>query len=116
MGYCITQTDGSFEFSDPDGALKAIQGIPSGKYGWTHHDSSVDNLRDALEEWRWDYDKYGLNFGGEKIGDDQVLFDAIAPFVKEGSYLQMQGEDGCIWRWYFDGKTCEEQNATISFE
>ncbi|SEW38836.1 hypothetical protein [[Clostridium] fimetarium] len=27
----------------------------------------------------------------------------IAPYVESGSFIEMQGENGTIWRWIFDG-------------
>jgi hypothetical protein len=60
-----------------------------------------------MEELRWpiEYDTEGnivdVEFNGEKYWDDEVIFEAIAPFVKDGSYIQMQGEDGERWRWVF---------------
>ena len=59
---------------------------------------------------------FELNFAGEKLGDDEILFQAIAPFVKKDSYIEMQGECGLIWRWSFDGKTMKEKTANIMFE
>src|SRR5690606_21320852 len=61
----------------------------------------------ALDAWRWvpereaTGDIVGLRFRGERLGDDRVLFEAIAPFVEPGSFIEMVGEDGAIWRWTF---------------
>jgi hypothetical protein len=41
----------------------------------------------------------------------------IAPYVRSGSYLIMQGDDGCYWKWAFlDGKCTEINGGAISFE
>ena len=75
-----------------------------------------------LREWRWapelndDGDIIALYFEGEKLGDDVLLWQAIAPAVADGSFLEMVGEDGCIWRWWFDGTACDEQSSTVTFE
>ena len=42
-----------------------------------------------------------LEFDGEKSGDEDILFRAIAPFVESGSFIEMRGEDGCQWRCLF---------------
>lgn len=42
--------------------------------------------------------------GGSDYGDQELL-TVIAPFVEEGSYLQMFDEDGNHWRWVFTGGT-----------
>lgn len=48
--------------------------------------------------------------------DDEVLFEVIAPFVKEGSYIQFAGEDGLIWRYSFKNGKYVEQYPNISWE
>lgn len=74
--------------------------------------SEAQSLSEALEGWRYhtETDKDGnihsIYFTGEKLGQDQLLFDAIAPFVKEGSYISMIGESGCKWKWIFKNNQC----------
>jgi hypothetical protein len=107
-------------------AIRALsgKGPHSGRFSWVDRDFATrcDNFHDIMDEWRWEpeYDDDGnvdnIEFTGEKIGDDKVLFDAIAPFVESGSYIEMLGEDGTRWKWKFDGKTCTELTATESFE
>jgi len=78
-------------------------------------------LAEALTAWRWEpqLDEDGnindIFFNGEKLGDDFVLFEEIAPFVKENSFIEMNGEDGTIWRWVFTDGICCKIPATISF-
>lgn len=48
--------------------------------------------------------------------DDEALFEVIAPFVKEGSYIQFAGEDGSIWRYSFKNGKYVEQYPNISWE
>jgi hypothetical protein len=72
------------------------------------------SLEEMLGWWRYhavtgsNGDITGVQFEGEKSGEEKYLWDAIAPFVEPGSYIEMQGEDGVTWRWVFDGKTCQE--------
>jgi len=85
-------------------------------------------LQEALNAWRWqpEYMNYkncegigditNIYFEGEKLGDDQTLFQAIAPFVEADSYIQMRGEDDSMWRWRFDGKMCYEDYPTVTWE
>lgn len=96
-------------------------------YSWVNENFSKGHqmLAGIMEEWRWipemkhedgvEVEVLGISFDGEKLGDDQILFDAIAPFVEPGSFIEMVGEDGCIWRWYFDGKECDEQTAELDY-
>jgi hypothetical protein len=57
-----------------------------------------------------------LEFSGTQLGDDRLMFEALAPFVEAGSYVSMRADDTNIWRWYFDGKKCHEQPARITYE
>jgi hypothetical protein len=116
------------------GALSAIKGLAgqetirdaSGRhFSWvdTRKFMEATTLREALRAWRWDVDiesddgdAVGIMFEGEKYGDDPKLFDALAPFVEAGSYIEMLGEDGGRWRWIFDGHTCIEKQATITWD
>lgn len=46
----------------------------------------------------------GLSYNS-KIGDEELFLEAIAPFVKSGSYISWIGEDHNMWRYEFnDGK------------
>ena len=130
MGYCMNQRYSKFFISakNKDATLEAIKGLakqfPDEHFSWVTPEQflSAKTLEEAMDAWRWeiDLDEKGnveeISFCGEKIGDDKLLFDAIAPWVKKGSYIEMQGEDGEQWRWNFDGKTCKEQNARIVWD
>lgn len=48
-------------------------------------------------------DIVSLRFRGERAGDERFLFEALAPYVDPGSFVEMTGEDGAQWRWTFDG-------------
>lgn len=69
-------------------------------------------IQKIMEEFGWsptiDYDGCvdGINFIAEKMGDDERLFEAIAPFVNEGSYIQMYGGDNDQWKWKFVNGKC----------
>jgi hypothetical protein len=125
MGYYMTQRDSDFQMDirDFDAALEAVKRLRGRPYAWVNS-NFIDEakLPGAVEDWRWSLipDEQGnvgnIEFLGEKLGDDEVLFKALAPFVKPGSFIEMQGEDGEIWRWLFDGKTCVDKTAKISWE
>lgn len=61
-------------------------------------------------------DIVGVYLESEKLGDEFKFFQAIAPYVEVGSYIELQGEDGCRWRWVFDGNICVEQTAKIVWD
>jgi len=56
-----------------------------------------------------------LNYSS-KIGQEDLFFKAIAPFVNKGSYVNWMGEDNLMWQWYFDGKELIEKTAVIRYE
>ena len=90
-------------------------------------------LEDALEELGWATDVIeqkkgkkrktpgagdivGLYFDREHLTDEvEDTLDAIAPFVDEGSYLEFEGEDFCVWRYLFDGVKVEEIYPTVDW-
>jgi hypothetical protein len=93
-------------------------------YSWvdTSEVLKAETLKDALDAWRWEAylseggDIADLTFVGEKSGQDEILLNVIAPYVKEGSYVSMRGEDGELWRWYFDGERCVEKYGRVVYE
>lgn len=120
-------------FENKEAALQAIKNLEGGEtitygsgkphFSWVDTEDFVnaDTLKDALREWRWSVEEdgegniYDIYFEGEKLGDDNILFEAIAPYVKSGSFIQMCGEDGTIWRWVFENSKCEEKYAELVF-
>lgn len=139
MGYCMDQTASRFFIPQEyhgialkaikdfmlqnytaDGGMQVIR-----SYSWVDTDEVIrsETLQDALYAWRWEASEYssdgdidGIYFRGEKSGADDELFRVIAPYVKEGSYIAMRGEDGALWRWYFNGQRCIEQTGTVIWE
>ena len=58
----------------------------------------------------------GVDFIAHKLAhDEDTMFQAIAPYVKDGSYIEMGGEDGDLWRWIFKDGTCKEIHAIITW-
>ncbi len=77
-------------------------------------------LSEAMEEYRWGIEskEYGVEleyFYGENLGDDFEMFNAIAPVVEEGSYIEMHGEDGETWRWVFENGKCTKKRLRVEW-
>lgn len=79
-------------------------------YAYVNTDDFVlaKSLEVALDAWNWGGetaattgDIVGLTCESSCLGDEAVLFTALAPFVDSGSYIQLTGEDGVVWRWVF---------------
>jgi len=98
-------------------------------YSWvtTSEFVNAETLKQAIAAWRWEVEVEKLPFGeegdiidiyfeGQKFGQDEVFLEAIAPYVEEGSYIEMQGECGARWRWLFKDGGLKEQSATIIWE
>lgn len=127
VGYCIDQIDDDFfipsdKFDDVLKAIRSLNGQQTCEsyvngvhtpthFSWVDYDFwKKDSLDETLRAWRWtpevvvggNKDIVGLQFDGEKLGDEDILFTAIAPFVEDGSSITVQGEDGFVWSWVFE--------------
>ena len=116
MGYYAFPRGGSF-FMSHENKASAIEALL--KLDGVRNDSN--SLEDILDGFGWRVDTnnagdiVGLTYDNEKYYDQDGVLIAIAPWVRNGSYIAMEGEDGYIWCWFFDGATCEEYAATIVF-
>ena len=132
MGYYIKQTDCEIKilkenFPSIIAAVKDLMGKKELMSGGTWADGyqkeawfswvSTDKVLSALEAgsvdgvfsaWRYsiitdnDGNISSIRFGGEKYGDDDCFWSVIAPYVENGSYIEMLGEGGEAFRWCFD--------------
>jgi hypothetical protein len=134
MGYYMNQTDSKFSIKKKNlnKVVKAIQELrgkesiidSSGRnFSWVDHDFyEKTNISDILNCWRWEvaFDKGGnvndITFQGEKFGDDKVLFNSIASYVQDGSYIEIVGEDNQMWRWVFQDGKCFEKYPEIKWD
>lgn len=134
MGYYMNQRAASFRIKQQNifKALAAVQALHgnetikdgSGRYlSWVDQDfHKRTTLLEILDCWRWQIEKdrqtgdvVDICFNGEKLGDDETLFSALAPFVEDGSFIEMGGEDDALWRWVFKGGKCQEVYAEITW-
>lgn len=104
-------------------ALQAIKDLPDKDYIWVERSfRTINNLPDILKAWGWqiifsdDRDVSDIHFNGEKLGDEDDLFAAIAPFVREGSYIEMVGDEGYRWRWFFHNGKVFNQPAKFVYD
>jgi len=137
MGYYMSQVDADFFISKENFAevVKAIHnlanypekmgGSSAGKphYSWVGENfDKINGLEEIFNYWRWevylddDGNVTDICFEGDKLGDDEVLFKAIAPYVKKGSFIQMNGEGTDQWRWVFNGVSCYEQHPRVIWD
>jgi len=58
----------------------------------------------------------GVEAQGEcKLWNQQEILSRIAKFIREGSFLEILGEDGDSWRWVLDGEKCYRVTPTITW-
>lgn len=98
---------------------------PDGKksvfwYSWMpeDYDAHAESVADVLEMLGFEClaDSTGTRITGwyqEKMGDERVFLNALAPYVPDGSYLEWRGEDFRAWRYFFSNGTMIEQQGTI---
>jgi len=120
MGYYVSMgVDVKIPKEKVEAALKVLnEWVMKGK-SWVHPNPS-DNIVDQLRNCRYEADEYdGGNihiycFNGEKWGDDEELYYALAPFVEDDGCIEITGEEGEKWRYLFnDGKIKEEQGTIV---
>lgn len=126
MGYCVSMRESNFKIQNENSpkALEIIKRLArEGKeFRWVSNETllEAENLKEALEEFGYEvFEKETeleiLDFVYEKLGDEFDMFQAIAPVVEEGSYIEMYGEDGDTWRWVFENGKCTEKRPKVEW-
>lgn len=125
MGYCMSQCGADFRVRAENikPLRKAlIEAFPNRNCLWGKPIEKLP-IEDIFVDFGWDI-SFGdecqiesIHFVGEKAScEDDDFMRAIAPFVEDMSYIEMQGEEGEIWRWYFEEGKAYEWQASIRFE
>jgi hypothetical protein len=118
MGYCKVQVNSNFYINSDkvSDVIQAIKNIPkngfkltNGSYAYVAEFQHLEDVIELFSAWRYDIvmsivtgNIISIEFSGGKIGNCDVLFKAIAPFVREGSFIDWVGEDGAIWSDVFE--------------
>lgn len=128
MGYYINLEDSKFHVKKEN--VRPLMGAlyrwmaSGGKYGRSWINSKViqdkyekNDIGGMFNECRWpirvdaDGNIVEIRFEGEKLGDDESMFSAISEFIEDKSYIQILGEEGEAWRWYFIGGKLYEDHV-----
>lgn len=126
MGCCMSMAECHFmiRHDKQNEALKALKELSKNRrLRWASTDiiQNARHLEEAFEEIRFEacFDDFNnindLDFTGEKLGDETEIFNSIAPFVEDNSYIEMYGEDGDRWRWVFKNGECKWVNPEIKW-
>ena len=100
MGYCASMSKSNFHVKT-ENTGRVIAKIQ--RFGYI---PKLDNDGNIVE----------IDFEGERLGhDEDVMFNAIAPYVEDGSFIEMVGEDGDRWRWVFKNGECKEIKAKMTW-
>ena len=118
MGYTVDFRGADF-FIPAKKVSAAIKAINMAQ----HRSSPFEDLCDAFlfHGFKIDLD-YGFNVcaieaadGPIDLGDaGEIMLNAIAPFVRKGSYIEYEGGDG-IYRRHFDGKKMHILEGEVIF-
>ena len=105
---------------------KSIHDSSGYHYSWIDTKSVLNarTFEEAMSEARWDVeinpldgDIIDIYFNGEKYGGDEtIILGSIAPYVENGSYIIMQGEEGERWKWKFVNGEIEEIYGHFVFD
>lgn len=133
MGYCVNQLDADFKIKRENfgKVISAVKDLLSKEkqLGWVTVSNVLQACKkkdiegmfselgfnividDALEG-----DIEGIMFTGEKLGEEEKILNSIAKYVEDGSFIEMQGEDGGMWRWIFKNGKMKDVSAKIVYE
>lgn len=100
MGYCMSMSKSSFFVSAENvGCFLAVLW----QYPYDYKFDTDGNINE-------------IEYVGEKLGDDYNLFQRVAPYVRDGSFIEMHGEDGEHWRWIFKVGKCLKITARVTWK
>lgn len=133
MGYYMEMMDSNFGIKKEnfENALKSLKSVfvpenmnccdyIGGKeyphFSWVDTKTVLESktIGEALAEIRYapKYNDNGdicnVEFTGQKYGSERVFFNALAPYVESGSYIDFEGEDGFEWEWLFENGKVKE--------
>lgn len=106
--------------------LAAINALMTTWYSWIDQPPTPDGYASLVEACvAWRYEAFTTESGdteigafmGDKWGDDEVLYRAIAPFVTTTGdpTITIEGGDGESWRYRFSGGGILEERGVIQW-
>lgn len=93
---------------------------PAKWFSWMAADypSKCNTLGEVLAELGFDVDYdpddniVGLSYSS-KIGQEALFLETMAPFVRDGSYINWQGEDGEHFRYEFSNGSMRQMEGRV---
>jgi hypothetical protein len=123
MGYYIDLTDAEWEISESPEALATIREMPvkyhaikrggssNGEkwFSWMNDTEieTTDTVENVFNQLGFETDKvdggFQLTAYNSKTGQEDLFLAVMAPFTKDGSYIEWRGEDGALWKFEIRG-------------
>lgn len=84
-----------------------------------NYDETCHSVTDVLADagFEIEEDKRGicnLSYPYQKAGQEGVFLGAVAPYVRAGSHIIFEGEDGDRWGYSFDGSRMIECDVSLT--
>lgn len=121
MGYYITLTSSDWEIKESPEALEAIREMPkkfhaikrggssNGEkwFSWMN-DTDIENAESVESVFQQlgfdthtneDAKTFTLEGYNSKTGQEDLFLAVLAPFTKDGSFIEWEGEDSSLWRY-----------------
>lgn len=113
MGYCVSVVEHDFKikYENIDKIVKEINkySLASGKQRWLDSDNIVDIFGDLSYTLEFKKDFYCITgFNGKKLGDEFGIFNLIATYVEEGSYITYRSENEHTFSYVIHRGKCKE--------
>lgn len=119
MGYYIDLTDAEWEISESPEALATIREMPTKYHAIKRGGSSngekwfswmndtqiedTDTVQNVFRHLGFDTENvdggFKLTGYSSKTGQEDLFLAVMAPFTKDGSYIEWRGEDGELWKF-----------------
>jgi hypothetical protein len=119
------KTGGSYgggELSANDPRPAGMTHHPARWFSWMDADypSKCKTLAEILREVGFDLDEEedgtitGMHYDS-KTGCQDIFLEALAPYVKAGSYIEWQGEEGEQYRFDFNGTSMTQRSGVVTW-
>lgn len=124
MSYPMSQISNKF-FIPKENIQKVIEVLktkdPQCSWGDRKYED-CQTIQEIFEYWGWyigvafSGNVVEIAFQGDSLGNEDVLFRAIAPFVKDGSFIHMKGDGAEYeqWKWIFKNGEMKQVFAEIT--
>jgi hypothetical protein len=137
MGYYVSTVSSKFTFKPGTDLTTVLQDVQknmfsdrNGKdiadvawYSWTNSREcrAATDIYQIIEQFfetvdiaddRMSFEVYVDN----KIGQEDVLLEFLAPYLEDGSHLRYRGEDGDLFGWRVQDGALLEERATVTWD